>query len=91
MYTTCADVVCRSWQIRCTCALSLVTLSEPPTSLTLQVTDHSFCCLWNQLPDLFCHPDPNISTSDLPRPAGRAGVLNAGMLNVLNAQNAEQA
>ena len=49
---------------------SLLTLSRPLPSSSLQVTDRSFRyvspCLWNRLPDSFCQSHPGLSTSHSP-------------------------
>ena len=58
---------------RSTRSSSLVTLTQPSTSSSLRITDHSFRyaspCLWNQLPSSLRQPHSSLSVSDLPVPA----------------------
>jgi len=61
---------------RSICSLSVVTLAQPPTSSSLNITDRSFCyastCLWNQLPLPLSQPhsgtSSSISDSPIPSP-----------------------
>jgi len=54
---------------RSTCSSSMVTLTQPPTSSSLRITDRSFRytspCLWNQLPSSLRQPHLSPSVSVL--------------------------
>jgi len=68
---------------RSTRSSSVVTLSRPPSSSTLQITDRSFCYasprLWNRLPASLWQPRAGLSTldSDLSMYASSAFSINS--------------